>query len=112
MAMNEPMLPQQTNTPLPNVRNSLFLMLALLDDVTQRTNLNLPVQVQAIQGLTQSVKTFADILDRPNLLERNMNMLVKTRPEMMSQLGQMGQIRTPDRTPTTTQDMQSIENMP
>jgi hypothetical protein len=99
---------QQTQTPLPNVRNSVFLMLALLDDVVQRTNLNLPVQVQAIQGISQAIKTFSDILDRPNLLERNMNMLVKTRPEMMQQLGQMGQTRT-DVAPQTTNDLQRFE---
>jgi hypothetical protein len=83
-------------------------MLALLDDVVQRTNLNLPVQVQAIQGISQAIKTFSDILDRPNLLERNMNMLVKTRPEMMQQLGQMGQTRT-DVAPQTTNDLQRFE---
>jgi hypothetical protein len=99
---------QQTQTPLPNVRNSVFLMLALLDDVVQRTNLNLPVQVQAIQGISQAIKTFSDILDRPNLLERNMNMLVKTRPEMMQQLGQIGQTRT-DNTPQTTDNLQRFE---
>lgn len=113
MAMNEAMLPQpQPQQPLPNIDQSISLILVLLDDVVQRGNLNLPVQVQAIQGLTQSVKTLADVSDRPDLTERMLNMLAKTNPEAMSQIGQMGQIRTPDQTPTTLQNMQRFENMP
>lgn len=110
MAMMPPEMQQeqQTQTPLPNVKQSIFLMLALLDDVVQRTNLNLPVQVQAIQGISQAIKTFSDILDRPNILERNMNMLAKTKPEIMQQLGQMGQTRT-DTAPQTTNDLQRFE---
>jgi hypothetical protein len=91
---------------LPNIDQSISLILTLLDDVVQRPNLNLPVQVQAIQGLTQSVKALADVSDRPDLTERMLNLLAKTNPEAMTQVGQMGQIRMPDDTPQVTDNLQ------
>lgn len=118
MGMNEPMLPQQQQQqqqqqvfPEPNVKNSIKLMLVLLDDVVQRQNLNLPVQVQAIQALSQSVKVLADVIDRPDQGERIISMLARSNPQVMQQVGQMNQPRT-DATPATTQDMQRFENMP
>ena len=111
MAMNEPQQQQQQTFPEPNVKNSIKLMLVLLDDVVQRQNLNLPVQVQAIQALSQSVKVLADVIDRPDQGERIISMLAKSNPQIMQQVGQMNQPRI-DKTPATTQDMQRLENMP
>jgi hypothetical protein len=107
MAMNEPQA-----RPQPNVKQSVLLLLALLDDVTQRTNLNLPVQVQAIQGISQSVKVLSDIIDRPDQGERIMNLIAKSNPQAMSQVGQMGQSRTPDQTPQTTDNLQQTTPQP
>lgn len=98
---------QPTQQPLPNIKQSLLLTLSLLDDVIQRDNLNLQVHVQAINSLTNSVKMLADILDRPSQGERVMNMIARTKPEMMSQVGQMGQVRTPDETPQVMDNLQA-----
>lgn len=107
MQQQQPMPEQQQQQPMPNVRQSLMLTLALLDDVIKRDNLNLQVHVQAISSLTSSVKTLADILDRPSQGERVMNMIAKTRPEVMSQVGQMGQPRYDETTPQALDNLQA-----
>ena len=97
---------QELQTTLPNIKQSTLLILALLDDVIQRNNLNLQVQVQAISQLTSSVKTLADILERPDRAERVMNMITRTNPQMLQQVGQIGQPRTDATTPFTNADLQ------
>lgn len=80
---------QQPEAPnLPSVKESVFLILALLDHVVQKQDLNLQVQVQAIQGLTQSVKTLSDVLDAPSQSERLMGIATKIKPEMLPLLQQ------------------------
>lgn len=99
-------IPTQLQPTLPNIKQSTLLILALLDDVIQRDNLNLQVQVQAISQLTSSVKTLADILERPDKAERVMNMITRTNPQMLQQVGQIGQPRMDMTTSLTNANLQ------